>query len=217
MKKSCLVVISATCLLAGCANSGGGYGGGYGGYGFGGGPSMTPQQRTTAYSAAGGAAAGALIGGLAGGGKGAAIGALGGALLAGVAGYMLSQDRFTQTSAQSANDWHSSSAIQPQVTQSQPITLANGQQASQIDQMRVDVPRHKMEYNGHLSQTGRDNIRRTIDNAQSAGGGAQIFYPPNAPSSVVRELLDTGVSVQRGSEPNDYVLLVSRTPAYPSR
>jgi hypothetical protein len=217
MKRTGVAVLSAACLLSACSNyGGGGFGSGYGGYGFGDGPSMSPQQRNTAYGAAGGAAAGALIGGLAGGGKGAAIGALGGALLGGVAGYYLSQDRFTQNSAQTANDWHNSAAIQPQVTRSQPVTLANGQQASQIDQMRIEVPRSKMENRGHISQAGRENIRSTIANAQSAGGGVQIYYPPGAPSSIVQELLDSGVSVQRGSEPNDYVMLVSRTPAYPS-
>jgi hypothetical protein len=174
---------------------------------------MDSKQRTAAYGAGTGAAIGGLVGGLLGGGEWAAIGAASGALLGGLAGYALAPDPFTQSTAQTANEWQTAMSAKPEATKVTPVVLNNGQKANQIDEMRIPVRSDKMVTGGRLSHSGETLIRRTVASARSNGGGVQILYPANAPKSVLQKLLDTGASVQRNTTGNkDFVLVISKQP-----
>ncbi len=171
---------------------------------------MSQQQQSTTTGAAAGTALGALVGGLAGGWQGALIGAGAGAIVGGIAGYALAPDPLTQSTSQTANQWTQDFSAK-QTSRVTPVVLASGQQAQQIDEMRLTVPNSKMVNKGKLSKNGETAIRKLIDDARVSGGSVQISYPANAPAAVVQSLLETGVKVQKGTQADEYLFVIART------
>jgi hypothetical protein len=198
IKKPLLFTVSLS--LAGCAG-------------------MSQQQQSTATGAVAGTLLGALVGGLAGGGKGAAIGAGAGALLGGIAGYVLAPDRLTQSVTKTGNQWQQDFSAQ-QTTRVTPVVLANGQQAQQVDEMRLTVPSSRMvSKQGKLSKDGQAAIEKLIVDARQNGGSVSISYPAKAPKAVINTLLDTGVTVQKSDDLVDqyaFVILRSEQKPVPS-
>ncbi len=135
-------------------------------------------------------------------------------MLGGLAGYALTPDPFTQATAQTAHEcheWQKDMSATPKATKVTPVVLNNGQKVNQIDEMRIPVTNDKMVTGGRLSQSGESLIRKAVNSAQATGGDVQVLYPADAPSNVVKRLLDTGASVQKNAPGTaDYVLVISK-------
>lgn len=201
-----LVVALGATACAGYQGGRSGYEPGYGNAGYGTGDGFS---RNTVLGGVAGAAVGGAVGGAIGGREGALIGAISGAVLGGLAGRQLSRDPFSQYSynfADQTRNYYDSTAHATQYT---PVTLANGQSATRIDEMRVAIPRSRLEAGDRLSADGYGLIQRAVADARAAGGGLQVMYPQAAPSGVLNALQTAGASLYPGPQP-EYVLLLQR-------
>lgn len=210
MHKAMALGLMIGAVATGCAGPGG-YNG-YGGYDpvYGGGDAGGYGGRRTVYGAAAGAAVGGAVGGIVGGRQGALIGALSGAVIGGLAGRYLSSDPFSQYSYRAADNYQDALGARAEATRTAPVTLANGQQATRIDEMRIDIPGYRMEAGGRLSPEGYQTISRAVADARASGGSVQLLYPANASQGVLHDLQATGASLRPGSAGQDYVLLLQR-------
>jgi hypothetical protein len=126
------------------------------------------------------------------------------------ANYMLAHDRFTQTAADAGKVWQDEMSATPAVEKATKVG-DRGEQRDQWDEMKIVVPGSKMAAGAHLAPNAEKMLRKTVSEAQSAGGGVVVMCPDSAPPAMVGELMKTGATVmQDQSAGNDYVMKISR-------
>ena len=191
MRKVITLFTLITFLLSGCAN-------------------MTKEQQAMLGTSLG-AALGTGIGYAVGGSQGAAIGAGIGALTGGLAAYAFASDPYTQSVNQQSETWKQQTGAQVAPVKVSQVQ-EDGQTKQQIDVQKMALSSDKMVVNGELLPMVKQQLIVAKKESDKNNGLVQVLFPPNAPASVIKDLVSTGVSIsQDDSLVDGYVIVLARS------